>query len=623
MWARRLAPESDGAADTPEALRIRELERKLADLRVLQDFSSTLLEHRREIDDILWDVARLAVARFNLEDCVIYLLDPDRGDLVQRAAYGPKNPRDREILNPIRLAVGRGIVGSVAATGRIERIIDTRQDPRYVQDDEARLSELAVPILQQGRVIGVIDSEHSALGFFTEWHRDLFVSIAAMTGARIMAAQLERQRLDLATRDTLTGLANRSEVFRSLQARLDRAPGTVAVVFVDLDHFGVINDSLSHLAGDEVLRTVGERIRTAMPADGVAARFGGDEFVIVFEADHATAREASERIATSIRETLHGGLVEGLRVDCSVGLALGLNGLSAADVIHQSDLAMYHAKRSGRGRVQVHDSVIAGARRREQQLVVDMVRSLERGGHEIGVHMQPIHSVVDRGMVGAEVLARWRHPDLGAVPPVEFILAAERTGNIRPLGRHLFRSAFGNIGAWTDAVSGLVFNVNVSPLQLQHEGFATDLLGLLAEAGVAPSRVACEVTESALLGDESRVARVLAQLVEAGVSMVLDDFGTGFASLSTLRRHPFSGIKIDRQFVRGVVTDPVSRAIVRGVVSLSSDLGLACTAEGVEQPDQLRILEELGCPLMQGRWICDAIPPADFLNRVRNTVQRG
>jgi EAL domain-containing protein (putative c-di-GMP-specific phosphodiesterase class I) len=119
------------------------------------------------------------------------------------------------------------------------------------------------------------------------------------------------------------------------------------------------------------------------------------------------------------------------------------------------------------------------------------------------------------------------------------------------------------------------------------------------------------------------VARVLAQLVEAGVRMVLDDFGTGYASLSTLMRHPFSGIKIDRQFVRGVVTDPVSRAIVRGVVSLSSDLGLACTAEGVEQPDQLRILEELGCPLMQGRWICDAIPPADFLNRVRNTVQRG
>jgi diguanylate cyclase (GGDEF)-like protein len=623
MRTRCHAPLESGSADSSEATRIRDLERKLSDLRVLQDFSSTLLEHRREIDDILWDVARLAVARLNLEDCVIYLLDAERGELVQRAAHGPKNPKDREILNPIRLPVGRGIVGSVAATGRIERIIDTRKDPRYVQDDEARLSELAVPILQEGRVVGVIDSEHSQVGFFTEWHRDLFVAIATMTGARIMAAQLERQRLDLATRDTLTGLANRSELFRSLQARLDRAASTVAVVFIDLDHFGVINDSLSHLAGDEVLRTIGQRIQEAMPTDGVAARFGGDEFVVVFEADHASARDTADRIAASIRSTLRGGLVEGLRIDCSVGLALGLNGLSAADVIHQADLAMYHAKRSGRGRVQVHDSVIAGARRREQQLVIDMVRSLERGGHEIGVHLQPIHSITERRMVGAEVLARWRHPDLGPVPPIEFISAAERTGNIRPLGRHLFRSAFRNIGAWQDAVSGLVFNVNVSPLQLQHENFATDLLELLGEAGIPPARVACEMTESALLGDEARVARVLAQLVESGMRMVLDDFGTGYASLGTLMRHPFSGIKIDHQFVRGVVHDSASRAIVRGVITLSRDLGIGCTAEGVEQPDQMQVLEELGCPLVQGRWICDAIPPHDFLHRVRGTVQRG
>jgi EAL domain-containing protein (putative c-di-GMP-specific phosphodiesterase class I) len=299
-----------------------------------------------------------------------------------------------------------------------------------------------------------------------------------------------------------------------------------------------------------------------------------------------------------------------------------LNGLSAADVVHQADLAMYHAKRSGRGRVQVHDSVIAGARRREQQLVIDMVRSLERGGHDIGVHLQPIHSLAERRMVGAEVLARWRHADLGPVPPIEFISAAERTGNIRPLGRHLFQSAFRNIGAWGDAVSDLVFNVNVSPLQLQHEGFATDLLALLQEAGIPPTRLACEITESALLGDEVRVSRVLAQLVESGVRMVLDDFGTGYASLSTLMRHPFSGIKIDHQFIRGVVSNPASRAIFRSVITLSRDLGLSCTAEGVEQPDQLQLLEDLGCPLVQGRWICDAIPPHDFVHRVRGTVQR-
>ena len=173
----RSRPDGLDGSGEPLPDSVPELQRRVRDLRVLQDFSRTLLDHRRDIDDILWDVACLAVARLDLEDCVIYLVDTERGDLVQRAAHGPKNPREREILNPIRLPVGRGIVGSVAATGRVELVRDTRQDPRYVADDEVRLSELAVPIFHDGRVIGVIDSEHSRQGFFTDWHRDLFMAI--------------------------------------------------------------------------------------------------------------------------------------------------------------------------------------------------------------------------------------------------------------------------------------------------------------------------------------------------------------------------------------------------------------------------------------------------------------
>lgn len=598
-----------------------QLERRIHQLLVLQDFASTLLEHRSGIDDILWDVTQLAVARLGLEDCVIYLVDPERGDLVQRAAYGPKNPVAREILNPIRIPIGKGIVGSVAAHGRIERIGDTRADPRYIQDDDARLSELAVPIFHDGRVVGVLDSEHSQANFFTEWHRDLFVAIAAMASGRITASQLEQARLELATRDSLTGLVNRGELFRLLQQRLDGAAGPVAVIFLDLDQFGVINDSISHLAGDEALRAVGQRILRHLPPGATAGRFGGDEFAVVLDGDESTARDVAADLLSAVTAVLDEGRVQGLRLGCSVGLAVGRVGDMAADVLHQADLAMFHAKRTGGNRMQAHDSQLASARRREQQIVVDMMRTLERGGGDIFVHLQPIYRLDSRRMAGAEVLARWHHASLGPVSPLEFIAAAERTGHIRDLGRHLFRAAFAHIGRWRRTMDGLVFNVNVSPLQLQHDGFATELLDLLEVASIPPDMLACEITETALLSDEARVGAVLRSLVDAGVKLVLDDFGTGYASLGTLVRHPFAGIKIDRQFVRDLSSTPQSRAILKSVVTLSHDLGMACTAEGVEDPAQLQVLHELGCPLVQGYGLCRPVAPEDFEQRWHESAE--
>lgn len=614
------SPDGKPAAWTTND-RVRELERMVADLRVLQDFASTLLHHHQSIDDILWDVARLAVARLNLEDCVIYLHDMERGDLVQRAAFGPKNPKEREILNPIRLPLGRGIVGSVAQSGRIEMIADTRLDPRYVPDDESRLSELAVPIYQAGRVIGVIDSEHSQLGFFNAWHRDLFVAIAAMAASRILAARLEEQRLHLATRDTLTGLANRAELFRLLQQRLDATRATLAVVFIDLDHFGVINDSLSHLVGDQLLRTVGERIRDLIPEGALAARFGGDEFVVVLEADTEQAMAFTHDLVKGISLVLRGGPIEGLHVDCSAGVAMGIAGSSAADVIQQADLAMYHAKRSGRARVQMHDGVLAAARRRQQRLVIDMERALARPDHEIAAHFQPIYALTDGRMHGAEVLARWHHPELGPVAPLEFISAAEQTGNIHALGLHLLRQVVDQLAEWGARTDGLVFHVNVSPLQLQHDAFVPQLLDLLRQMKVCPSRLVCEVTESTLIGDEARAHAVLERLVAEGVRLALDDFGTGYASHQMLTRFRFSGIKIDRTFVQGVVHDRGMRAIVRSIVALSRDLGMSCTAEGVESADQLRLLQDLECPLVQGRLLAEAMPGAELVRRLGESVR--
>lgn len=598
---------------------LEDLRRRVRDLKVLQEFADTLLHDHGDIDQVLWDVAQKAVARLGLEDCVIYLIDEDRGDLVQRAAFGPKNPREREILNPIRIPLGQGIVGSVAASGQVEMIADTTLEPRYIQDDQRRLSELAVPIFNEGRVIGVIDSEHATRGFFTTWHRDLFTAIAAMAAGRITTARLERQRNLLATRDSLTGLANRSELIRQLQARLDQAQGTVAVIFMDLDHFGVINDLHSHLAGDEALRAVGDRISITAPPGAVAARFGGDEFVVVMEGDLRGAREVAARLCEVVSRPFDSGAVDGLHVGCSAGVAVGLAGNSAAEIIQQADLAMYEAKRAGRNRVQAHDSALAAARRRELQLVEDLVRAVERGDSAIHVHYQPIHALPDRRMVAVEALARWRHPRLGAVPPGEFITAAERTGNIHGLGRHILQRSFEAMARWCTRRPDLTLNINISPLQVQHEGFAAQFLSLLSTAGVPPERVACEVTESALLGDDRRASSVLRRLADQGIRLVLDDFGTGFASLATLTSHPFSGVKIDRSFVRDLATRPASRATVKSVIVLARDLGLSCTAEGVEHPEQFRILQEMGCPLAQGWGLCHALPPEDLQARLETS----
>jgi diguanylate cyclase (GGDEF)-like protein len=591
---------------------INELQHKLQDMKVLQDFTSTLMLFHQGVDEILWDVARLAVARLGLEDCVIYLCDHENGELVQCSAYGPKNPHERQILNPIRLRIGQGIVGSVVASGKLEMIADTRKDPRYVCDDQPRLSELAVPILNDGKVIGVIDSEHSQLDFFTPWHRDIFLAIAAMAGSRIAAARFEQERYRLATQDPLTGLANRGELMRELKSRLDNATSTVAVILLDLDHFGDMNDSRGNDAGDELLRAISERIQKQSPAGSLVARSGGDEFVVVLNVDLEQSKVEAEKLRECISQVFAEGSLVGLHIACSAGISVGINGNSAEDILNQSNFAMYEAKRKGRGQMCVHDSVMANHRRREQRIVQDMVRALESNSKAFNFHIQPMYALPSCKIVAAEVLARWMHPELGPIGPAEFVLAAERTGNIHLLGETIFAQAFECIHKWKSNVQGILFHVNVSPIQIQKEQFVPQLLRQLEKAQVPPNMIACEVTESALLGDEALALRVLDSIVQHGMKLVLDDFGTGYASLSTLMRYPFSSIKIDRQFVKGLPHEASARTIVSTVLALSREMDLVCTAEGVETNAQLQVLQDMGCPLIQGRILSDAVTPDAF-----------
>lgn len=607
--------EEDHKQAEPEAISVEELQRRVRDLGILKDFAETMLGHRGDVGEALWQVTQQAIARLKLEDCVIYLLDEEQGDLVQVAAFGPKNPQGREILNPIRIPLGQGIVGNVAATGQVELIEDTRLDPRYIQDDELRLSELAVPIRSDGRIVGVIDSEHSARGFFTAWHRDIFISVAAMVSGRLAAVAVAERRRRLISHDALTGMLNRTEFLRLVQARLDAGDTAFTLIFLDLDHFSVFNDSLGHLAGDELLRTVGQRIEAVTPAASTAGRFGGDEFVVVVNGDLAAGERSATAIIDAIAARLDAEAVTGLRVTCSAGVAAAGSGDTAMDLVHRADLAMYQAKSGGRNRVSLHDERLAAARRREQRIVVELERALEDDDTTIDVLFQPIYDVTRRVPVACEALARWNHPQLGSVPPAEFIAIAERTGKIHALGRKLFQLALSGRQIWHQAGAVMTLNINVSPLQLQHDEFVPDLVSLLNEFDVSREQIACEITETALLAEDDRTKATVHALIERGMHLVLDDFGTGYASLATLTRYPFAGVKIDKRFVQNLSVNPQSRAIVRSIVTLASDLRLGCTAEGVERQSDFEALRELGCPMAQGQCLCEPLT-AEQLRRL-------
>lgn len=595
-----------------QILRASEADDRLRDLRVIQSFASTLIHYNESIDDILWDLAQQAVAHIGLEDCIIYLVDDADGSLIQTAAFGPKNPRDRDIASRLRLRPGQGIVGACASLGQPVLVPDTRADTRYVRDDLMRLSELSVPIYSDGRVIGVIDSEHSAAGFFTDWHVDMFTTLAAMTASRITSSRLENERLALATRDHLTGLMNRTAFFRRLDAQLARDVASACLILINLDHFSFINQWTGSAGGDDVLRAVALRLQSCSTPDTPIARLGSDEFAMLVPTAPLSPEVSGRMILDRISAPLEGGALDGLRISASAGLADLASAASASDLAGLASLAMREAKRSGRDRLRLHDATLATQKRRDQKLALDLARDLQDHAAGLRAHFQPIVRISDGEVAGAEVLARWRHPELGDVSPAEFVRAAEASGRIHELGRTIARSALRHIGPLSRSVGGLIYNINVSPLQIQRDGFLSELLAMIADSGVPAGDIACEVTETTLLADEERSAAIFGALSERGVRLVLDDFGTGYASLSTLTRFNFAGVKIDRSFVENIATDRRSLAIVRSVVSMSADLGMSCTAEGIETEAQLDVLRHLGCGLGQGWIFAPALPVSGF-----------
>jgi diguanylate cyclase (GGDEF)-like protein len=411
----------------------------------------------------------------------------------------------------------------------------------------------------------------------------------------------EEQARKLALFDSLTGLANRVHFTEILDNLLKRSRGRYSpctLMFIDLDRFKMVNDTLGHPVGDELLKEVARRIEFVVQGQGRAGRIGGDEFVVALQ--DSPKKEAVERLADRLIAELSAPYHVGrskIQIGASIGLATSPeHGLTSADLIRHADLALYRSKEAGRGKYHFYEASLGVTAENRRSLEADLREALARD--ELGLEYQPIFELESGRVVCFEALLRWAHPARGLISPEEFVPVAEECGMIVQIGDWALRTALGAAADWPDAVK---IAVNLSPVQLQDPGLSVSVMNALGQSQIAPERVELEITESVFLQETPTTHENLRRLVGFGVGFALDDFGTGYSSLGYLRRGLFSKIKIDRSFVQGVeIRNSGNRSIVKAVLALANSLGMTSTAEGVETERQLNALKEMGCKQVQG-----------------------
>jgi len=438
--------------------------------------------------------------------------------------------------------------------------------------------------------------------------------IEDVTEQRRAAAQLRYA----ARHDELTGLPNRSYLMHLLHDRLATADlNQVAVLFVDLDQFKMINDSLGHEVGDELLQAVSERLRATLRDDDVLARFGGDEFIVVMGGPPLD-------VAERLRRAVHAPVVvdeHELFVTASIGYSTNHeHGMTPNDLLRDADAAMYRAKARGRDCVEAFEA--GGHEQGVQALrtVGELRRGIERG--EIVPYFQPIVDLGSGRVLGYEVLARWLHPDRGLLPPAEFLALAEESGLLIDLGTRILRDSLAQLAQWREAGHSFAdcsLSVNVGTRQLIDPNFYDVVAEALAETGVDADSLWLEITETALLADVKAATVALRELRSLGLHLSVDDFGTGYSSLTYLKRFPVEAIKIDRSFVAGLGLEAEDTTIVEAVVKLGQALGLNVVAEGIESPLQLSRLREIDCDRGQG-YLFGRPRPAELIERERVPV---
>lgn len=485
----------------------------------------------------------------------------------------------------------------------------------------------AIPLMDsRGVILGYIgwDQERPGLTLIRKAGPALIAGMLLAAGAlAFLLRRLRRTSLALQTsqadaqylafHDTLTGLPNRTLFEDRLRRALlttGRDTARTALLYLDVDRFKHVNDTLGHPAGDELVRQTAARLQRTIREIDTVARLGGDEFAIILVdiRDTRVAEDISERLLRKLQEPFR-LMDDQVFVSASIGIALASGPkVDADDLLRKADIALYEAKKNGRGRYQVFAGDMDDLLLRKRKVENALRRAL-RGGTEIKLAYQPIFAADGRTIVGAEALIRWAHEIHGALPPQQFIAIAEERGMIGELGQWVQREAC-RFAASTQLPW---VAVNVSPLQLRDAGFAGQVASILAETGLPPARLQLEITESVLLENSDTTRTALEALRRSGVGVVLDDFGTGYSSLNYLRRHLIDKLKIDRSFVRLLDEDSSSAAIVKALIDLAIALDVEVTAEGVETEEQKALLVGMGCHQLQGYLLAPPIEPAQLL----------
>jgi diguanylate cyclase (GGDEF)-like protein/PAS domain S-box-containing protein len=423
--------------------------------------------------------------------------------------------------------------------------------------------------------------------------------------------QSQQQLEYLANYDALTGLGNRNLFLTQLKVGIERAARHrrgLALIFIDLDNFKVINDTLGHDVGDQLLSEVARRLKICVRQEDTVCRLGGDEFTVYVEdfADPQLLVSTAQRLVQAVSEPYQ---ITGhdIFVTASIGISTYPNdGATISELVKNADVAMYKVKEQGRNGFQFFREDMNARAFERLVFVSGLRRALER--NEFRLVYQPQVDLTDRRTRGAECLLRWNHPDLGEVSPGSFVPVAEETGLIVPIGAWVFRSVCEQLRRWGGLRSPARISVNLSARQFRQPDLVDAIRSAVTEAGVSAAMLGVEVTESALIDDPEKASVTLSRLKDMGLAISIDDFGTGYSSLSYLKRFPIDCLKIDRTFVRDIATDPDDAAIVTAIITMAQSLKLDVVAEGVENQEQLDFLRARGCAAAQGFFFSRPLP---------------